>query len=268
MGKLAALKAAVRGLGRKPDPEMSRTIDLATDEFKHNLRKAVENGKLQAESAAMMESKRIQDAVKAEVERNEPDLMKLVASSLKAIKKTTLEGIDAERNRVQESMQVQTREMSERLTQEVGIRTQELRSRFEAEAAAVEERCEQRLRAVEAAVIDACDLENAEKERRIVELREFLNGKVEEVRMAIEDEVSSAKAEIRRLVQRQAEGQSGSDYGFRWVVVEERNTGRQVQVLASRDGRQVHCGACGGSACRHAVKVAEALRSRSLSQTA
>lgn len=257
MGVLTTLRAAVF---RKPDPETSRIIDLAADEFKHNLSKAVENGKLQSETAVIAEAQRLQEAVRKELARNEPDLMKLVASSVKAIQKTTLEEIDAEDNRIRESVTVQTRELSEQLTQEVGARAKELHSKFESEAAAVTERCEQRLRAVEAAVIDACNLENAEKERRIAELRAFLAQKVEEVRVAIEDEVASAREEIRRLVQQQAEGKSGGDPNFRWVVVEEKSTGRRIQVLATRDGKQVHCGACGGSACKHAVKVAQVLR--------
>ncbi len=258
MGKLAALKAVLRR--KKLDQETSRVIDLAADEFRHNLSKAVEGGKLEGERAVIVESQRIQEAVRKELARNEPDLMKLVASSVKTIQKTTLEEINAEDNRIRESVAVQIRELSEQLTQAVGARAKELHSKFDADVAAVQERCEQRLRAVEAAVIDACNLENAEKERRIAELRAFLAEKVEEVRIAVEDEAASAREEIRRLVQQQAEGKSGGDSSFRWVAVEEKSTGRRIEVLASRDGERVHCGACGGSACKHAVKVAQVLR--------
>jgi len=258
MGLLTALRAAV--VRRKPDLETSRMIDLTTDEFKHNLSKAVESGKLQSEGMVIVESQRIQKAVRWELARNEPELMRLVESSLKRTQKLVLDDIDVERSRIRESMVVKTREMAEQLTQEVTAKTQEMRSKFESEAAAVTERCEQRLRAVEAAVIDACNLENAEKEQRLAELRALLAQKVEEVRVAIEDEVSSAREEIRRLVKQQVEGKSRSDPNFRWVVVEEKSTGQRIQVLASRDGKQVHCGACGGSVCKHAVKVAQVLR--------
>jgi len=265
MGKLSALKAILRRKRIDRVTEADHVVDLAADEFEHNLRKAIENGKLQSETAVIAETQGIQEAVRKELAQNESDLMELVASSAKTIKEETMEEVDAEHERIRESLLVQTRELSEQLTQEVAVRARDLRSKFDADLEAVRERCDQRLKAVEIAVTDACNLEDAEKERRIAELRAFLAQKVDDIRVTIEDEVLSAKAEIRRLVQQQAEAKSDSDSSYRWVTVDEKSTGRRIQVLASTDGNEVHCGACGQSACKHAVKVAQVLRLKALS---
>ncbi len=269
MGKFDGLKAVARSLGlkaagRKLDPETSRAIDLAVDEFKHNLLRAVENGKLQSESAVVAESSRLQDKIRAEFARYEPLLMKMVSGSFETVQRLVLVNTDKERAKVRETVETVAHEALDKLTHEVLARSQELFEVYAAEVSAVKERCDQRLRAVEAAVIDACNLENAEKERRLAELREFLNAKEQEMRVAMEEEVASARTRIRQLAERQAEDRDNPSgrYGFRWVTVEERSTGRAVQVLASADGRELHCGACGGSECKHALKVAEALRSR------
>jgi len=268
------LKAVARTIGtkiarRKLDPEITRAVALTADEIKHNLQKAIENGKLQAERAVVVESNRLRNAVKAEFARHEPLLMEMVQSSVEAVQKTLLADIEEEHAEIRELFQTMLHEASDELIQNFTARTEELRKEYEAEIASVRDRCEQRLRAVEAAVIDACNLQNTEKERRIAALREFMNEKEQEVRMAIEDEAASAKAKIQQLTQQRTKTgrQLSRDYWFRWVSVEERSTGRTVQVLASADGKQLYCGGCGGSTCKHALKVAEALNARPSNRT-
>ena len=266
MGKLVELSAVVKGIRMKvarrklDDPELSRAINLAVDEIRHNLTKAIENGKLESEAAVVVESNRLQEAVKAEFTRHKPLLMKMVTSAVRKIEKNVLAGLDEEQKRIHETVQGMTQNLSITLTGEVSARAQELHSSLEAELAALGERCDQRLRAVEAAVLDACSLQDAERERRIAALHEFLNNKEQEIHMSIESEATAAKARIQQLAQQEPPSPQSLGQNMRWVVVEEKSTGRTVHVLLSDGGRQLYCGACAGSSCRHTIKVAEALR--------